>query len=88
LAEFASARATQLLIDLADAKYVGTSQAGLPIKNRKVKISRTQISKYLGFPYTAKQVAFEIESPVKRAPHPKIVCHPIRENNLLDFLTI
>ena len=56
LAEIASARATQLLIDLADAKYVGTSQAGSPIKNRKVKISQTQISKYLGFPYTAKQV--------------------------------
>ena len=56
LAEIASARATQLQIDLADAKYVGTSQAGSPIKNRKVKISQTQISKYLGFPYTAKQV--------------------------------
>ena len=56
LAEIASARATQLLIDLADAKCVGTSQAGSPIKNRKVKISQTQISKYLGFPYTAKQV--------------------------------
>ena len=56
LAEIASARATQLLIDLADAKYVGTSQAGSPIKNHKVKISQTQISKYLGFPYTAKQV--------------------------------
>ena len=56
LAEIASARATQLLIDLADAKYVGTSQAGSPIKNRKLKISQTQISKYLGFPYTAKQV--------------------------------
>ena len=56
LAEIASARATQLLIDLADAKYVGTSQAGSPIKNRKVKISQAQISKYLGFPYTAKQV--------------------------------
>ena len=56
LAEIASARATQLLIELADAKYVGTSQAGSPIKNRKVKISQTQISKYLGFPYTAKQV--------------------------------
>ena len=56
LAEIASARATQLLIDLADAKYVGTSQAGSLIKNRKLKISQTQISKYLGFPYTAKQV--------------------------------
>ena len=56
LAEIASARATQLLIDLADAKYVGTSQAGMPIKNRKVKISQSQISKYLGFPYSTKQV--------------------------------
>ena len=56
LAEIASARATQLLIDLADAKYVGTSQAGLPIKNRKVKISQSKISKYLGFSYTTKQV--------------------------------
>jgi phenylalanyl-tRNA synthetase beta chain len=56
LAQIASARATQLLIDLADAKYVGTSQAGLPIKNRKVKISQSKISKYLGFNYTSKQV--------------------------------
>jgi phenylalanyl-tRNA synthetase beta chain len=56
LAEIASARATQLLIELADAKYVGTSQAGLPIKNRKVKISQLKISKYIGFPYTTKQV--------------------------------
>ena len=56
LAEIASARATQLLIDLADAKYVGSSQAGLPIKKHKVKISQLKISKYLGFPYTTKQV--------------------------------
>ena len=38
LAEIASARAAQLLIDLADAKYVGTSQSGLPIKKRKVHL--------------------------------------------------
>ena len=56
LAEIASARATQLLIDLADAKYVGSSQAGLPIKKHKVKISQLKISKYLGFPYTTKQI--------------------------------
>jgi len=55
LAEVASARATQLLIDLADATYVGTSSAGLPIKNRKEKISLSQISQYLGYPYTLKQ---------------------------------
>ena len=55
LAEIASARATQLLVDLADAKYVGTSYAGLPIKNRKMKISLSKISQYLGFSYTPKQ---------------------------------
>ena len=55
LAEVASARATQLLIDLADATYVGASHAGLPIKNRKEKISLSQISQYLGYPYTLKQ---------------------------------
>ena len=55
LAEIASARATQLLIDLADAKYVGASYAGSPIKNRKEKISLSQISQYLGYPYTLKQ---------------------------------
>ena len=55
LAEIASARATQLLIDLADAKYVGASFAGSPIKNRKEKISLSQISQYLGYPYTLKQ---------------------------------
>ena len=55
LAEIASARASQLLIDLADATYVGASYAGLPIKNRKVKISLSQISRYLGYSYTLKQ---------------------------------
>jgi len=55
LAEIASARATQLLIDLADAKYVGASFAGSPIKNRKEKISLSQISQFLGYPYTLKQ---------------------------------
>ncbi len=55
LAEIASARATQLLIDLADAKYVGASYAGSPIKNRKEKISLSQISQFLGYPYTLKQ---------------------------------
>jgi phenylalanyl-tRNA synthetase beta chain len=56
LAQIASARASQLLIDLADAKYVGTSGAGMPIKNRQVKISQLKICKYLGFPYTSKQI--------------------------------
>jgi phenylalanyl-tRNA synthetase beta chain len=55
LAEIASARATQLLIDLAEAKYVGTASAGLPIKPRKVRISLSKISSYLGYSYTNKQ---------------------------------
>jgi phenylalanyl-tRNA synthetase beta chain len=56
LAEIASARATQLLIDLADAKYVGTSCAGLQITRRKVRISQSKINNYLGFAYTAAQI--------------------------------
>jgi phenylalanyl-tRNA synthetase beta chain len=56
LAEIASARAVQLMVDLADARYVGTSHAGSPIKKSKVKISQSQISRYIGFPYTLKQI--------------------------------
>ena len=56
LAQVASARAAQLLIDLAGAKYVGTAQAGSAIKKRKVKISITQISKFIGYNYSVKQV--------------------------------
>jgi phenylalanyl-tRNA synthetase beta chain len=61
LAEIASARATQLLIDLADAKYVGTSTAGAPIKKRKIKISLTKISHYLGYTYSLKQAKTALE---------------------------
>jgi phenylalanyl-tRNA synthetase beta chain len=56
LTEIASARAAQLLIDLAGAKYVGTAQSGLPVKKRKVKISIENISKLIGYKYSAKQV--------------------------------
>jgi phenylalanyl-tRNA synthetase beta chain len=56
LTSISSARAIQLLIDLADAKYVGSSQDGLPIKNRKVKISTLAIAKLLGRRYSNKEV--------------------------------
>ena len=56
LAQVASARAGQLLIELAGAKYLGTAQAGSPIKKRKVKISIAQISKFIGYNYSTKQV--------------------------------
>ena len=56
LTEIASARAAQLLIDLAGAKYVGTAQSGLPVKKRKVKISIENISKLIGYKYSTKQV--------------------------------
>jgi phenylalanyl-tRNA synthetase beta chain len=56
LTEIASARAAQLLIDLAGAKYVGTTQSGLPVKKRKVKISIENISKLIGYKYSIKQV--------------------------------
>lgn len=55
LAEIASARATQLLIELAGAKYVGSSYAGVPVKKRKEKISLSKISQFLGYSYTLKQ---------------------------------
>jgi len=56
LTEIASARAAQLLIDLAAARYVGTAQSGAPIKKRKVKISIENISKFIGYKYSTKQV--------------------------------
>lgn len=56
LAEIASARAAQLLIDIAGATYVGTAQSGSPIKKRIVKISIDNISKFIGYKYSLKQV--------------------------------
>ena len=56
LTEIASARAAQLLIELAGAKYVGTATAGAPIKKRKVKISIDNISRFIGYKYSDKQV--------------------------------
>ncbi len=56
LTEIASARAAQLLIDLAGAKYLGSSFAGLAIKPRKIKISVEKVCELVGAKYTLKQV--------------------------------
>ena len=56
LAAIASARATQMLIDFAGARYVGSAQDGSPIKNRQVKISVNAITKLIGKKYSIKQV--------------------------------
>lgn len=56
LTEIASARAAQLLMDLADAKYLGSSFAGLAIKPRKIKISVEKVCELIGAKYTLKQV--------------------------------
>ena len=62
MAEIASARAAQLLIDLAGAKYVGTAKSGSPITKRKVKISTDNISKFIGYKYSIKQVKDSLTS--------------------------
>ena len=56
LTEIASARAAQLLIDLAGAKYLGSAFAGLAIKPRKIKISVEKVCELIGAKYTLKQV--------------------------------
>jgi phenylalanyl-tRNA synthetase beta chain len=56
LTEIASARAAQLLIDLAGAKYLGSSFAGLAIKPRNIKISVEKVCELIGAKYTLKQV--------------------------------
>ena len=56
LAEIASARAAQLLIELAGAKYLGTASAGGKIKTRKVSVTLKDICGLIGTSYTLKQV--------------------------------
>ena len=56
LTEIASARAAQLLMDLAGAKYLGSAFAGLAIKPRKIKISVEKVCELVGAKYTLKQV--------------------------------
>ena len=56
LAEIASARAAQLLIEYAGATYVGSSLKKSPLKLRSVSISAAEISALIGTPYTDKEI--------------------------------
>ena len=52
----ASARATQLLEELAGAKFIGTSFAGAVSKKSSIKINSKKIAELIGFAYTSKQI--------------------------------
>lgn len=56
LTGIASARAAQLLEDLAGAKFVGTSTAGMINKTKPIKFSTKSIAELIGFSYTSKQI--------------------------------
>ncbi len=56
LTSIASARASELLIELAGAKFVGTSFAGTGTKNKVIKISPEGIADLVGFTYSMKQI--------------------------------
>ena len=56
LTSIASARASQLLEDLAGAKFVGTTTAGTVIKNKVLKVSVAKIADLIGFTYSSKQI--------------------------------
>ncbi len=56
LTSIASARASELLIELAGAKFVGTSFAGTGTKNKVIKISPEGIADLVGFAYSMKQI--------------------------------
>lgn len=56
LTGIASARAAQLLEDLAGAKFIGTTTAGAVIKNKVLKVSVAKIAELIGFTYSSKQI--------------------------------
>jgi phenylalanyl-tRNA synthetase beta chain len=56
LTGIASARAAQLLEDLAGAKFVGTTTAGTTIKSKALKVSVAKIAELIGFTYSSKQI--------------------------------
>jgi phenylalanyl-tRNA synthetase beta chain len=56
LTGIASARAAQLLEDLAGAKFVGTTSAGTVIKSKALKVSVAKIAELIGFTYSSKQI--------------------------------
>ena len=56
LTALASARASQLLEDLAGAKFIGSSSAGTAIKQNSIKVNTQKISDLIGFTYSSKQI--------------------------------
>lgn len=56
LTAIASARASQLLVELAGAKFIGTTIAGTVIKKKSIKIASAKITKLIGYTYTSKQI--------------------------------
>ena len=56
LAAIASARATALLIEFADAKLINTAMAGSTKKIESIKISVQQVEAKLGYKYSNKQI--------------------------------
>lgn len=56
MANIASARATQLLIDLAGAKLIGSAYAGSAITKRRIKMRVSSVSKLIGYSYSVKQI--------------------------------
>jgi len=56
LTAIASARASQLLIELAGAKFVGTSYAGTAFKSKVMKFTPNKINNLIGYNYSAKQI--------------------------------
>jgi len=56
LAEVASARAAQLLIEHAGASYIGTSSKKSPLKQSAISITAEQISSLIGTSYSDKEI--------------------------------
>ena len=56
LTAIASARASQLLEELAGAKFIGTSSAANVVKSKPIKVSTKKITELIGFTYTGKQI--------------------------------
>ena len=61
LAEISSARASQLLIELGGAQYVGTSTVGKPNFLPAIKLNPSYISKRIGLEISAKTVKEKLE---------------------------
>jgi phenylalanyl-tRNA synthetase beta chain len=56
LTALASVRASELLIELAGAKFVGSAFAGTPVKNKVIKVNPKKINDLIGYSYSAKQI--------------------------------